>query len=63
MNLIITNLFHDQNIGDDQFICAAKVDGEGETAILLVLLALNPGQTRLIRVFNPDQIRLIRFQP
>ena len=41
---------------DDQFICAAKVDGEGETAILLVLLALNPGQTRLIRVFNPDQI-------
>ena len=27
---------------DDQFICAAKVDGEGKTAILLVLLPFNP---------------------
>ena len=56
MNLIITTSFHDQSIGDDQFICAAKVDGEGETAILLVLLALNPDQMSDWSDLDPDQM-------
>ena len=61
MNIIITTYTYNveniayltiQRFDDDQFICAAKVDGEGETAILLVLFA-----------FNPDQMRMNRFQP